>query len=120
MTPPPQVDFDVVEARELSRFYGRRRALSRVSLACRAGSITGLFGPNGSGKSTFLSILSTLMRATSGEVVYGTDTASTWGDSLRGRIGVLGHDLFLYGDLTARENLEFFGRLHGLENLDGR
>ena len=65
-------------------------------------------------------MLSTLVRPTSGEVRYGGATAATLGDALRGRIGVLGHDLFLYGDLTARENLEFFGRLYGLDRLDAR
>lgn len=111
-------DFDVVTVRELSRHYGRRRALARVSFECRTGTITGLFGPNGSGKSTLLSTLSTLGRPSSGDVLYGDRTARSWGDVLRARIGVLGHDLFLYSELSARENLEFFGRLHGVEALE--
>jgi len=114
------VDFDRVEVREVSRAYGRRRALSRVSLECRSGTATGLFGPNGSGKSTLLAVLATSLRATAGEVRYGDKSAATWGDGLRGRIGVLGHDLFLYADLTARENLEFFARLYGLPDVDAR
>jgi len=113
-------DFDAVDVREASRHYGRRRALSRVSLTLRAGEIVGLFGPNGAGKSTLLGILSTLVRPSSGEVRYGARTASELGDALRGRIGVLGHDLFLYGDLSARENLEFFGALYGVPDLGAR
>lgn len=109
-------DFDVVVVERASRHYGRRRALAHVSLDCRAGTITGLFGPNGAGKSTLLGLLSSLQNASSGRVTYGTRSASEWGDRLRGRIGVLGHDLFLYADLSARENLTFFARLYGLRD----
>jgi len=113
-------DFTVVDIIDVSRHFGRRRALARTSLTFRAGEIVGLFGPNGAGKSTLLGVLSTLVRPTSGTVHYGAATARALGDALRGRIGVLGHDLFLYSDLTARENLEFFGRLYGLDRLDER
>jgi ABC-type multidrug transport system ATPase subunit len=111
-------DFDLVTAENVSRNFGRRRALTRVTLECRAGEIVGLFGPNGAGKSTLLGILSTLSRPSSGDVRYGGRTAGEIGEPLRGRIGVLGHDLFLYADLTARENLQFFGRLYGVRDLD--
>jgi ABC-type multidrug transport system ATPase subunit len=114
------VDFDTVTVRDVSRHYGRRRALSRVSLECRAGHIVGVLGPNGAGKSTLIGVLSTLIRPSSGDVLYGQRTAGAWGDRLRSRIGMLGHDLFLYGELTARENLAFFGRLYGLDRLDER
>ena len=113
-------DFDSIEIAGVSRRYGRRRALVRASLTCRAGDIVGLFGPNGAGKSTLLGIVSTLIRPTEGEVRYGGRLASDVGDTLRSRIGVLGHDLYLYGDLTARENLEFFGRLYGLGDVERR
>jgi heme exporter protein A len=113
-------DFDRIELRDVSRHFGRRRALSRISLTCRAGEIIGLVGPNGAGKSTLLSVLSTLTRPTNGTVHYGDRPSSGLGDALRSRIGVLGHDLFLYGDLTARENLEFFGRLYGVAPLSDR
>ena len=118
--PPPGAvcDFDVVSVDGVSRHYGRRAALVRVSLECRAGTIAGLLGPNGAGKSTLLGVLATLVQPTSGHVQYGGQRPAAWGDALRGRIGVLGHEVFLYDDLTARENLEFFGRLHGLTDLD--
>lgn len=118
--PAPACDFDLIEVRGVSQNYGRRRALTRVSLTARAGDTIGLFGPNGAGKSTLLGVLATLVQPASGDVRYGPRTSTQWGDGLRGRIGVLGHDLFLYGDLTARENLEFFGRLYGLDNIDER
>jgi ABC-type multidrug transport system ATPase subunit len=117
---PARTDFDTVELHEASRHYGRRRALARTSLTFRRGEIAGLFGPNGAGKSTMLALLSTLMRPTQGHVHFGGQPASVWGDSLRSRLGMLGHDLFLYSDLTARENLAFFGRLYQLTDLDAR
>ena len=106
--------------REVSRTYGRRRALTKVTLDAVHGRVLGLFGPNGAGKSTLLNILATLLRPTGGEVRYGDHTAAAAGDALRGAIGVLGHDLFLYPDLTAAENLRFFGAMYGVADLDGR
>jgi len=114
------VDFDAVSVEDVSRHYGRRRALAHVTLRAERGQILGLFGPNGAGKSTLLSVMSTLLRPSTGRVAYGTHTVEGTGDALRGAIGVLGHDLFLYADLTARENLRFFGKLYGLDHLDRR
>ena len=96
-------DFDCVEVRDVSKHQSRRRALAHVSLTGRGGEILGLLGPNGAGKSTLLNVLATLMHPTSGEVRYGGKLSREIGDALRGRIGLLGHDLFLYGDLSARE-----------------
>ena len=114
------VDFLELSIRELSRNFGRRRALSRVSLECRAGEIVGLLGPNGAGKSTLLAIISTLAAPSSGEVRYGGRTAVEIGAVLRSRIGVLSHDLHLYSELTARENLVLFGRLYGVPDAGAR
>jgi ABC-type multidrug transport system ATPase subunit len=116
----PMIDFDMVSVDDVSRTYGRRRALAHVTLEVTRGEVLGLFGPNGAGKSTLISVLSTLLRPSSGRIRYGKHSTSTAGDALRGQIGVLGHDLFLYGDLSARENLAFFGRLYGLDRLDDR
>ena len=110
------VDFLELSIRELSRNFGRRRALSRVTLDCRAGEILGLLGPNGAGKSPLLAIVSTLAAPSSGDVLYGGRTAKQIGAPVRSRIGVLSHDLHLYSELTAFENLVFFGRLYGVKN----
>lgn len=119
--PPGEIDdFDRVDVQEVSRHYGRRRALARVTCTFSAGEVVGLFGPNGAGKSTLLGVLSTLVRPTAGDVRYGGHSAHDLGDALRARIGVLGHDVFLYGDLTARENLVFFARLYGVSAIDAR
>ncbi len=78
-SPDSGVDFDVVSVQAVSRHFGRRRALSRVSIDCRAGQIVGLLGPNGSGKSTLLGVLSTLVRPSSGDVLYGDRPARSLG-----------------------------------------
>ncbi len=98
---------------DVARHYGRRKALSQVSFTCDAGEIIGLLGPNGAGKSTLLNILATLLQPSKGSISYGDQTAGD-GAAVRAQIGMLGHDLFLYPELTARENLEFFGHLYGL------
>jgi len=107
------IDFDALIAEDVSRHFGRRRALSKISFQTRTGSILGLLGPNGAGKSTMIAVLATLLRASAGSVRYGTHTAPASGAALRARIGILGHDLFLYPELTARENLAFFAGLYG-------
>ncbi len=114
------MDFDRVTFHDISKSFGRRRALAKVSLECRAGEVLGLLGPNGAGKSTLLAIAATLMAPTSGEVRYGSETARSGGGALRGRIGVLAHDLHLYPELTARENLEFFAKLYALSEIPSR
>jgi heme ABC exporter ATP-binding subunit CcmA len=112
--------FDEVCVTSLTRIYGRRRALADVSFTAACGEVVALVGPNGAGKSTLLSILSTLQAGSAGQVRYGTQTAREAGAGLRRQIGWLGHDLQLYPELTARENLTFFGRLQGVEELPAR
>ena len=118
--PPPAADFTSLRFVNVSRHFGRRRVLSQISFSCEAGEITALLGPNGAGKSTLLSIAATLLDASSGEVWYGDHTPRSAGAALRGRIGVLGHDLYVYPELTAAENLLFFGRIYGLRDVDRR
>ena len=110
--------FDSVQVLDVSRHFGRRRALSHISLTIEAGEIVGLLGPNGAGKSTLIAILATLATPTSGEVRYGNQPARALGASLRSRIGLLAHELHLYPELSARQNLAFFAELYGLERRD--
>jgi len=107
--------FDVVTLDRVSRHFGRRRALSAVTLTARGGEIIGLLGPNGAGKSTLIGVLATLVAPTSGEVLYGGQSARRLGPALRRQIGLLAHELHLYPELSARENLAFFAGLHGLD-----
>jgi ABC-type multidrug transport system ATPase subunit len=109
-------DFDAVTLDRVSRHFGRRRALSAVTLTARGGEIIGLLGPNGAGKSTLIGVLATLVAPTSGEVRYGGGSPRQLGPALRRRIGLLAHELHLYPELSARENLAFFAGLHGLND----
>jgi ABC-type multidrug transport system ATPase subunit len=114
------LDFTTLRLTDVTRNFGRRRALNRVSLEVRAGELVTLLGPNGAGKSTLLSIVATLIAPTSGDVRYGTLPLAKAGSELRARIGLLGHDLYIYPELSPAENLRFFGRVYGLADLDAR
>ena len=113
------VTFDRVSVDDVSRHFGRRRAVSRVTFTVARGQILGLLGPNGAGKSTLLAMLGTLLRPTSGSIRFGALDVTTGSEALRALIGVLGHDLFLYPELTARENLTFFASLYGIADAPG-
>ena len=114
------VDFDQLKFSEVSRYFGRRRALARVTFACYAGEVVALLGPNGAGKSTVLGLAATILQPSAGEIRYGGHVAAEAGALLRSRIGMLAHELQLYPELTARENLEFFAALSGLDETRAR
>ena len=95
------MDFTSLTFTDVSRNFGRRRALNMVSFRCEAGEIVALLGPNGAGKSTLLSITATLLEPSSGTVRYGDYAAREAGGALRARIGLLGHDLYIYPELSA-------------------
>jgi sodium transport system ATP-binding protein len=104
----------MIEVTDLEKRFGQVSALAGVSFTAARGRVTGLLGPNGAGKSTCLRILSTVMQADRGSArIAGVDVAA---DSLaaRGLIGVLPHGAGLYPQLTARENIRYYGELHGL------
>jgi heme exporter protein A len=109
-----------LELERLARHYGEREALSEVSLTLEEGRTLVVFGPNGAGKTTLLRVLATLLRPHAGLVrVLGSYLPNeAW--AVRGRVGLLGHEPLLYRELTARENLRFHARLHGVgeERID--
>jgi heme exporter protein CcmB len=117
---PHRPPFTEIALDGVGRHFGRRRVLADVNFKCRAGEIVGLLGPNGSGKTTLLSIVATLALPSSGRVSYGSFDASRDGPVVRAHLGLLAHEPFLYPDLTARENLRFFGRLYAHEAVDAR
>ena len=104
----------VLQLEGLARHYGEREALSDVSLSLSTGQTLVVFGPNGAGKTTLLRVLATLLRPHAGDVrVLGSSLPDdAW--AVRGRVGLLGHEPLLYRELTARENLRFHARLHGV------
>jgi sodium transport system ATP-binding protein len=108
----------MLEARGLFKSFGKIAAVCGVSFAARDGQITGLLGPNGAGKSTTLRMLYTVLKADQGDAFI--DGTSVTADPLAARrsIGVLSHGAGVYNNLTARENITYFGELHGLERAD--
>jgi heme exporter protein A len=105
-----------LEVEGLARHYGEREALSDVSLSLGEGQTLVVFGPNGAGKTTLLRILATLLRPHAGRVLVLDSTLPGEAWKVRGRVGLLGHEPLLYRELTARENLRFHARLHGVDD----
>jgi sodium transport system ATP-binding protein len=108
----------VIEAKDLKKRFGKVEAVCDVSLRALDGRITGLLGPNGAGKSTTLRILYTVLTPDGGDAII--DGVSVVRDPLeaRSRIGVLPHSAGIYPNLTARENIAYFGELHGLSRIE--
>jgi ABC-2 type transport system ATP-binding protein len=109
-----------LEVRQLRKTFGELRAVDDVSFEVREGELYGLLGPNGAGKTTTLSMISGLLRPDSGKVtVSGADFWQHPEPSKR-LMGVVPQEITLYEELTARENLEFWGRLAGLDAAEAR
>ena len=109
---PPASHDPAVLARGLVRRYGPRKALDGVDLSLDRGEFLTIFGPNGAGKSTLLKAIASLIRLTAGSLaVFGLDTTAA-PERIRRRLGLIAHSTFLYGGLSARDNLRFFARLH--------
>ena len=109
----------MIQVEELEKHYGRVSALRGLSLEIQPGTVTLVAGPNGAGKSTLLRILAGLTRPTRGRVsIHGQDPFGRGAAASRGRVGFVGQELALYGELTVEENLRFMARLHGI-SFDG-
>jgi sodium transport system ATP-binding protein len=111
--PHPEL-YLVIEVRDLHKAFGAVKAVDGVSFMARDGEITGLLGPNGAGKTTTLRMLYTLMTPDRGQVLVDGIDASVDALAVRRQLGVLPDARGLYKRLTARENIDYFGRLHGL------
>jgi len=110
----------VIEIHSLTKTFGLRPVLRGVDLTIQAGEFVALAGPNGAGKTTLLRIVASLARPTFGRVrVNGFDLPAQ-ADSVRRSLGVLSHQPLLYGDLTAEENLRFYGEMYAVSNLQSR
>ncbi len=118
MSSPP-VD-NAIHIAGLRKGYGDRPVLWDLDLTVAWGELLVLFGSNGAGKTTLLRILSTQARPDAGTVSVAGFDVRKQGRAVRRRIGVVGHQGFLYDDLTCWENLVFYGRLFGIDGLEER
>ena len=106
----------MVRMQGVTKRYAHVWALRGIDLELREGRCLSIFGANGAGKSTLLKILATLTRPSAGQVTVAGYDVVREAQKVRPLLGVLGHRTFLYGDLTAQENLQFYGRLFGVDN----
>jgi heme exporter protein A len=104
----------------LVKRFGPKTILHGLNFEVQEGEFVALLGPNGAGKTTLLRVLSSLSRPAQGVVRIAGYLLPEQAALVRGRLGVLSHQPLLYGDLTARENLTFFGRMYDLKNLPSR
>jgi ABC-2 type transport system ATP-binding protein len=103
-----------IEVQNLKKNFGDLPAVQGVNFAVQAGEIFSLLGPNGAGKSTTISILSGLLHPTEGEARLMGHSIRSDGDAAKAALGVVPQDIALYPDLSARENLVFWGKMYGL------
>ncbi|MDE2817720.1 MAG: ABC transporter ATP-binding protein [Chloroflexota bacterium] len=121
MADPGTDDVDTaVEVQGITKRYGAQAALDQVDLCLGCNERLAVLGPNGAGKTTLIAVLATLVRPSAGTLrVMGFDSADA-PNEVRRRIGVVAHQTYLYEELSARENLLFYGRLYGMPDLEAR
>ncbi len=110
----------MIEIHSLTKTFGLQPVLRGVDLTLQPGEFVALVGPNGAGKTTLLRIVASLARPTAGRIrVHGFDLPAQ-ADAVRRSLGVLSHHPLLYGDLTAEENLSFYGAMYAVPDLQAR
>lgn len=107
-------------AENIVKRIGSKTILQGIDLHIKKGEFVTVFGPNGAGKSTLLKILSMLMKPSSGTLIIDGLNVKNEAPKVRNKIGVISHQTFLYDNLTAFENLEFYGRMYETDNLRER
>lgn len=110
----------MIEVHKLVKRFGLKPVLRGLEFRVEPGEFVALLGPNGAGKTTFLRILASLSRPTLGEVRIAGYQLPAQAAAVRRRLGVVSHLPLLYGDLTAEENLRFYGRMYGVPRLEER
>ncbi len=106
----------IVETHALAKVFNGRKAVNNLNLTIEEGEIFGLLGPNGAGKTTTIAMLSTILPPTKGTAIVSGYDIRREPKEVRRTIGVVPQDVALYDDLSAAENLAYFGRLHGVDD----
>lgn len=114
-----QMQFEI-EARDLTKAFGRNYALRGLNLKLAKGDFLTIVGPNGAGKTTLMRCLAGLSKPSSGTVLLRGEELRKGGVELRRRIGLVSHQPLLYDNLTAMENLRFYGRMYDVPQLEQR
>ncbi len=104
----------MIEVKNLSKSFGAFEAVKDISFTASTGQIFGLLGPNGAGKSTTINCISGLVKATSGSVLINNFNIATQAVKAKQSLGIVPQELALYDDLSAHENLAFWGTAYGL------
>jgi heme exporter protein A len=115
-----QTDGYAIEAKRLIKSYGEHYALRGIDLSVKWGDFLAIFGPNGAGKTTLLKVLATIVKPSSGDVSVAGFNLREDAVKVRHRIGVVSHQTLLYDDLSAYENLRFYGKMYGVPDLKDR
>jgi len=110
----------MIKVRKLVKRFGLKTVLRGMDFSVQNGEFVALIGPNGAGKSTFLRILASLTRPSMGAVSVAGYALPKESAEVRQRLGVVSHQPLLYVDLTAEENLKFYGRMYNLSDMDTR
>jgi len=110
----------VLSVTDVHTYYGESHVLQGVTLTVERGTVTAVLGRNGAGKTTLLQVLALLQQPSEGELLYDGQPADKLETSFRRRLGFIGHESFLYDELTVEENLLFYARLYGLERARER
>ncbi|GAG11989.1 unnamed protein product, partial [marine sediment metagenome] len=110
----------MIKVRKLVKRFGLKTVLRGMDFQADQGEFVALLGPNGAGKTTFLRILASLSRPSMGRVKIAGYRLPDQASAVRRRLGVVSHQPLLYGDLTAEENLRFYGRMYGVRDLQSR
>jgi len=110
----------MIEVKKLVKRFGLKTILRGLDFSVAPGEFVALLGPNGAGKTTFLRILATLSRPSLGAVSVAGHSLPAQSAQVRAKLGVVSHLPLLYPDLTAEENLLFYGRMYGIADLEAR
>ena len=110
----------MIHVHDITKNFGSMTVLDNVNFSVKGGEFLTIVGPNGAGKTTLIKIMATLVNATGGTVEIGGFDVKKSPEKVRGIIGVISHNTYLYNELTAGENLKFFGKMYAIPKIDRR
>jgi len=110
----------MIRVHNLTKKFGNKIVFTGINFSVRKGDFLTIVGPNGAGKTTLLKIMATLTRYTEGNVEIGGFDVKDSPEEVRKIIGVISHNTYLYNELTAYENLKFFGKMYEIPEIVAR